>query len=205
MPTRRRRSRCCSPSPTGRSTPIRLSRPAATCRASSAAPSPRNRWKPGRAAPAPRRAFRRDRWCGSLAVMKSPLFRWELANMKTLQITRRARLGTALAALALGLTAVAAPAAAQPRAYASGSYRPTNQVLLSVGEGQMVNLPRSVTSVWTSNPGVADVFVNSPHQINLFGKAFGEATIIATAADGSVVYGAHVHVDQNLSSINEIL
>jgi pilus assembly protein CpaC len=34
-------------------------------------------------------------------------------------------------------------------------------VLLSIGEGQMVNLPRNVASVWTSNPEVADVYVQS--------------------------------------------
>jgi pilus assembly protein CpaC len=122
-------------------------------------------------------------------------------------ISRRARLGTALAALAVGIATVAAPAPAlaQPKAYASGSYRPTTQVLLSVGEGQMLNLPRSVASVWTSNPDVADVYVNGPRQMNLFGKKAGEATVIATAADGSVVYGANVRVNQNISSINEIL
>ena len=128
--------------------------------------------------------------------------------MKTRNINSRARLGTALAALAIGLTAVAAPAAArgmQPRVYSSGTYRPTNQVLLNVGEGQMINLPRSVASVWTSNAKVADVYVNSPHQINLFGKEMGEATVIATAADGSVVYGAQVRVNQNISSINDIV
>ena len=127
--------------------------------------------------------------------------------MKTRNINSRARLGTALAALAIGLSAMAAPsaAAAQPRAYTSGSYRPTAQVLLSVGEGQMVNLPRSVATVWTSNPKVADVYVNNSHSINLFGKDMGEATVIATAADGSVVYGVHVRVNQNISSINEII
>jgi pilus assembly protein CpaC len=127
--------------------------------------------------------------------------------MKTVNITRRARLGTAVAALAIGLSALAAPApaAAQPQAYSSGAYRPTAQVLLNVGQGQMVNLPRSITSVWTSNPKVADVYVNSGRQINLFGKDAGEATVIATASDGSVVYGANVRVNQNLSSINDIL
>jgi pilus assembly protein CpaC len=127
--------------------------------------------------------------------------------MTSANITRRARLGTAFAALAIGLAAVTAPtaAAAQPRAYSSGAYRPTMQVLLSVGEGQMLNLPRTVANVWTSNPDVADVYVNSGRQINLFGKKAGEATVIATAADGSVVYGASVRVNQNLSSINEIL
>ncbi len=49
----------------------------------------------------------------------------------------------------------------------------------------MINLPRGVASVWTSNPKVADVYVNSPRQMNLFGKDTGEATVIATAADGS--------------------
>jgi pilus assembly protein CpaC len=90
-------------------------------------------------------------------------------------ITRRARLGTALAAMAVGLAAVAAPApaGAQPAAYKSGTYRPSQHVLLSVGEGQMINLPRSVASVWTSNPKVADVYVNTPRQINLFGKDAG--------------------------------
>src|SRR5436309_10167457 len=127
--------------------------------------------------------------------------------MNRRNLIRRARLGTAIAALAAGLAAVAAPtpAQAQPSAYASGTYRPSTQVLLSVGEGQMVNLPRGVASVWTSNPKVADVYVNSPRQINLFGKDFGEATVIATAADGSVVYGAQVRVSQNLPSINEVL
>jgi pilus assembly protein CpaC len=128
--------------------------------------------------------------------------------MKTRNTNSRARLGTALAALAMGLVAAAAPAEAkggQPRAYASGAYRPSTQVLLNVGEGQMVNLPRGVASVWTSNPKVADVYVNSPRQVNLFGKDTGEATIIATAADGSVVYGANVRVNQNISNINDIL
>jgi pilus assembly protein CpaC len=127
--------------------------------------------------------------------------------MKTRNLIRRARLGTAVAALAAGLAAVAAPAPAQaqPKAYTSGSYRPSTQVVLSAGEGQMINLPRNVASVWTSNPKVADVYVNSPRQMNLFGKDSGEATVIATAADGSVVYGANVSVKENVNDINAML
>lgn len=127
--------------------------------------------------------------------------------MKSSNINRRARLGTALTALAIALGTVAAPtaASAQPKAYASGTYRPTTQVQLSLGEGQMINLPRRVANVWTSNPSVADVYVNSARSINLFGKSGGEATVIATAADGSVVYGAQVRVSQNLPTVNEVL
>ena len=124
--------------------------------------------------------------------------------MKTRNMISRASLGTAIAVIALGAVVTTAPASAAPRGYSS-SYRPANQVALSLGEGQMINLPRSVASVWTSNPKVADVYVQGPRQINLFGKDFGEATVIATAADGSVVYGAQVRVSQNLPTINEVL
>ena len=125
--------------------------------------------------------------------------------MTSISVRRQARLGTALAALALSLgsAVVATPAAAKPAV--AGTYRPSTQVQLSVGEGQMIRLPRKVADVWTSNPGVADVYVSNPTQINLFGKEFGEATVIATAADGSVVYGAQVKVSQNLPSIGEVL
>lgn len=129
--------------------------------------------------------------------------------MTNISARRRAHLGTALAALALSLGsfAVATPAIAKSgaRPASAGTYRPTAQVQLSVGEGQLIRLPRNVADVWTSNPGVADVYVSNPSQINLFGKEFGEATVIATAADGSVVYGAQVRVSQNLPSINEVM
>ncbi len=123
--------------------------------------------------------------------------------MTSLSIRRHARLGTALAALALGLgaIAVATPATARP----AGTYRPSTQVFLSVGEGQMVTLPSAISDVWTSNPGVADVHVTNARQINLFGKEAGEATVIATSANGTVVYSSNVRVSQNITSMNEML
>jgi pilus assembly protein CpaC len=124
--------------------------------------------------------------------------------MKSITIRSRMSLGTALAALALGLGAVtaAAPAMAERQA---GTFRPSQQVLLSVGEGQLVRLPASVADVWTSNPAVADVYVSNARQINLFGKGDGEATVIATAANGSVVYSANVRVSQNITSVDQML
>jgi pilus assembly protein CpaC len=116
---------------------------------------------------------------------------------------RRARFAlSAAAALGLALAVPATPAEAQPR---SGGYRPTQEVLLSLGQGELVSLPRPVANVWTSNSDVADIQVNSPRQIGLFGKASGEATVIATAADGTVVYGAQVRVSQNISSTDDVL
>ena len=119
-------------------------------------------------------------------------------------IRSRARLGTALAALALGIGSVAAatPAAAQRSA---GTFKPTGRLLLSVGEGQMVSLPQAIADVWVSNPAIADVHVTNSRQINLFGKDAGEATVIATSSSGAVVYSTNVRVSQNITSVDAML
>ena len=123
--------------------------------------------------------------------------------MTSIKIRSRAHLGTAFAALTLSLGTVGAtPATAGQRA---GTYKPTGQVLLSVGEGQMINLPSNVSDVWTSNPSVADVYVTNPRQINLFGKEFGEATVIATSSSGAVVYSSNVRVSPNITSVDDML
>ncbi|HEX8624705.1 MAG TPA: type II and III secretion system protein family protein [Allosphingosinicella sp.] len=125
--------------------------------------------------------------------------------MTKLNIMRRATVGTAIfAVLAASVTPVM-PSLAMAAPPPVGSYRPSNKVMLSVGEGEVISLPRAVADVWTSNPGVADVNVTSPRQLGLFGKGEGEATVIATAADGSVVWGAHVRVSQNISSVDQML
>jgi len=124
--------------------------------------------------------------------------------MKSITKKSRVRLGTALAALAIGFGSVtaSAPASAAPKA---GSFRPSQTVLLSTGEGQVVRLPAAVSDVWTSNPAVADVYVSNQRQINLFGKADGEATVVATSANGTVVYSANVRVSQNITSVDAML
>ena len=65
--------------------------------------------------------------------------------MKTRNMTGRVRLGTAVAAMAFGIASITAPAPAQaqPKAYTSGTYRPTTMVALSVGEGQMITMKSS--------------------------------------------------------------
>ncbi|UYY78943.1 type II and III secretion system protein family protein [Sphingomonas sp. R1] len=121
--------------------------------------------------------------------------------------------------LLLGVGAVAALIACQPvpaqtrsakpvarmAQLPAGSQRPTRDVVLSIGEGELVTLPAAAANVWTSNPGVADVYVASSRQIHLYGKAFGEATVFATNAAGAVVYSANVRVSQNISSIDAMM
>ncbi|URW75983.1 type II and III secretion system protein family protein [Sphingomonas donggukensis] len=129
--------------------------------------------------------------------------------MRSQGFIRRSLAASAAAALTLNaaVPAVAGPGGGQRVRVGqpAGTQRPTSEVLLSVGQGQLVNLPADVTTVWTSNPGVADVYVSSSRQINVFGKDFGEATIFATSASGAVVYSTNVRVSQNLTSIDRMM
>lgn len=122
--------------------------------------------------------------------------------MKTVSTMRRARLGTAMAALALALGTVgaAAPAVAQPT-----SAKPVETLNLSKGTGTLVRLSEPMSDIFVSNDAVADVQVRSPMQLYVFGKAEGESTIYATAKGGRVVYATNVRVAQNLGNINEVL
>ncbi|MES2445126.1 MAG: type II and III secretion system protein family protein [Pseudomonadota bacterium] len=86
-----------------------------------------------------------------------------------------------------------------------GTQRPTAEVKLSVGQGELITLPANAANVWTSNPGVADVYVSSARQIHLYGKEFGEATVFATSANGTVIFATNVRVSQNLTSIDRMM
>ncbi|NIJ21011.1 pilus assembly protein CpaC [Sphingomonas naasensis] len=128
--------------------------------------------------------------------------------MRTKTHLNRALGATVTAALAMTMPVAAIAQARQKARVASlpaGTERPTREVLLSIGEGELVTLPTAVTNVWTSNPGVADVYVANPRQIHLFGKEFGEATIFATTANGTVVYSTNVRVSQNITSIDRMI
>ena len=122
--------------------------------------------------------------------------------MNIRNITRRARLGTALAALAvaLGTVSAAAPAAAQSRAA-----RPSETLNLSAGTGTLVRLSEPMSDVFIANDKVADVQVRSANQLYIFGKTMGETTVYATSKSGRVVYAANVRVANNVGSLNEML
>lgn len=128
--------------------------------------------------------------------------------MRSNTLLNRALGATVTAALAMSLPAqVMAQSRQQARVgnLPVGAQRPTSEVLLSVGQGELVTLPASVANVWTSNPAVADVYVANPRQIHLFGKESGEATIFATTASGTVVYSTNVRVSQNITSIDRMM
>ena len=122
--------------------------------------------------------------------------------MTSFTIRNRARLGTALAALALGLGSVtaAAPANAGPVAA-----RPSETLNLSQGTGTLVRLSSPMTDVFVANDQIADVQVRSSTQLYVFGKRSGETTIYATTAGGKVAYAANVRVGSNTGSLDEMM
>ena len=122
--------------------------------------------------------------------------------MTSISIRRRARLGTALAVLALGLgpVAVATPAAAQSRAA-----RPSETLTLSQNTGTLVRLSSPMSDVFVANDGIADVQVRSSTQLYVFGRTSGETTVYATDKSGRVVYAANVRVGTNAGSVGEML
>ena len=122
--------------------------------------------------------------------------------MTSLNIRNRARLGSAMAAVALSLGTVtaAAPAAAQPVAA-----RPSQTLNLSQGTGTLVRLSAPMSDVFVANDQIADVQVRSSTQLYVFGKRGGETTIYATTKGGRVVYAANVRVGNNMGSLDEMM
>ncbi|GAA0733372.1 type II and III secretion system protein family protein [Sphingomonas japonica] len=131
--------------------------------------------------------------------------------MRMIQMLRRSLGATVATALAVTSPATAFAGAgpqtqrARVAPLPPGTQRPTTEVQLSIGQGEMISLPAAVSEVWTSNPEVADVHISSARQIYLFGKAFGEATIYATTANGTVAYSSNVRVSQNITSLDRML
>ena len=122
--------------------------------------------------------------------------------MTSISTRRHARLGTALAALALSLgpVAVATPAVAQSRAA-----RPSETLTLSQNTGTLVRLSSPMSDVFVANEAIADVQVRSSTQLYVFGKSAGETTVYATGSNGRVVYAANVRVGTNAGSVGEML
>ena len=118
----------------------------------------------------------------------------------------RARLGTAVVALAacIGSMAPPMPAAAQSRSQATTA-RPSETLNLSQGTSTLVRLAEPMSDVFVASDGVADVQVRSSTQLYILAKGRGETTIYATNKAGRTIYAANVRVGSNLGSVDEML
>jgi pilus assembly protein CpaC len=83
--------------------------------------------------------------------------------------------------------------------------RPTTDLALSVGRGQLVTMPGTLADVFVANESVADVQVKSTRQLYVFGKAGGQTTVYASNAAGQVIWSANVRVGSNIDSVDQML
>ncbi len=83
--------------------------------------------------------------------------------------------------------------------------RPAQTIVLSIGRGELINVPGNMADVFIANDMIADVQVKSQRQLYLFGKAGGETTVYASNAAGDVVWSANVRVGTNIGSVDQML
>lgn len=106
-----------------------------------------------------------------------------------------------LASLAL------APLASIPTtvATAQSSVRPSQSIVISIGKGELINVPGSMADIFVADDTIADVQVKSQRQLYVFGRAGGETTIYASNAAGDIIWSANVRVGSNIGSIDQML
>jgi len=82
---------------------------------------------------------------------------------------------------------------------------PAQSIVLSIGRGELINVPGSMADVFIANEAIADVQVKSQRQLFVFGKSGGETTIYASNAAGDIIWSANVRVGSNIDSIPQML
>jgi pilus assembly protein CpaC len=112
-----------------------------------------------------------------------------------------------LATTLLTAACAVAPLALLPAAPAQAQSvnRPANDIVLSIGRGQLVTVGGTMADVFVADEKVADVQIKSQRQLYVFGKAGGETTVYASNAAGEVVWSANVRVGSNIDSIDQMM
>ncbi len=108
-------------------------------------------------------------------------------------------------ALLAGIVALPMVAAPTGTATAQQVVSPSQEIVLSIGRGELISVPGSMTDVFIANESVADVQIKSQRQLYVFGKAGGETTIYASNARGDVIFSANIRVGSNIGSIDQML
>ena len=100
-----------------------------------------------------------------------------------------------------------APLAATPASVATAQsvVSPNSEIVLSIGRGELINVPGTMADVFVANDGIADVQVKSQRQLYVFGKSGGETTIYASNNAGDIIWSANVRVGSNIGSIDQLL
>ncbi len=107
-----------------------------------------------------------------------------------------------MAGLALAPVAAAAPAT---MANAQTVVRPSQDIVLSIGRGELINVPGAMADVFVANSEIADVQLKSQRALYVFGVGGGETTIYASNSRGDIIWSANVRVGSNIGSIDQML
>ncbi|MBX7496686.1 type II and III secretion system protein family protein [Qipengyuania sp. 6B39] len=113
------------------------------------------------------------------------------------------RLSTKMLLASLAL----APLASIPAnvATAQSVARPSSEIVLSIGRGELVTVPGAMANVFVADEKIADVQVKSTRQLYVFGKSGGETTVYASNSAGDIVWSANIRVGSNIGSIDQML
>ncbi len=100
-----------------------------------------------------------------------------------------------------------APLAAVPAttATAQSVVKPDTEIVLSIGAGELVNVPGTMADVFIANDAIADVQIKSQRQLYVMGKSGGETTLYASNAAGDIIWATTIRVGSNIGSIDQML
>ena len=100
-----------------------------------------------------------------------------------------------------------APLAAVPAttATAQSVVKPNSEIVLSIGSGELVNVPGTMADVFIANDAIADVQIKSQRQLYVMGKSGGETTLYASNAAGDIIWASTIRVGSNIGSIDQML
>lgn len=129
------------------------------------------------------------------------------SNPFTAPISRGKTMQSRLYKTVLTAACALAPLAIVPAgaANAQSIVSPSQQLVLSIGRGELVTVPGNMADIFVANEAVADVQVKSQRQLYVMGKSGGVTTIYASNAAGDVIWSADVRVGSNLDSIDQML
>lgn len=106
----------------------------------------------------------------------------------------------------LGAACAIAPLAAVPAGTAHAqTVSPAQDIVLSIGRGELITVPGNMADIFVSNDQIADVQVKSQRQLYVFGLSGGETTIYASNGAGDIIWSANIRVGSNLDSIDQML
>lgn len=107
--------------------------------------------------------------------------------------------------LVAALSAVPMVAMPATTAIAQQVVSPSQEIVLSIGRGELVTVPGTMADVFVANDAVADVQVKSQRQLYVFGKSGGETTVYASNERGDVIFSANIRVGSNIGSVDQML